>query len=555
MNYDDLINTNTFISGTDNVHDINYVENFKRYNKNVSKYRNKSLDTKNDDRLEDVIDEQKVDNSHTRYTKHIISGISIDSRDRDIGRYLKPNKYEIFLDKEYENIVKIQLKSINMPNAIQPVNIQNNRLKWKCREYLDFIADFQLPLANYKEGNFESATTTYNCTIPPGYYSTEGIALRIRERMNETPSIDNTPQFFYIDIDTDEHITTMISRYEEIKIESMRIIKGDSYLAITPLDPDGIIDANWTGLSVVVTDLPEIGGIPKTLINAKEFNNNVIFANGELTIDLGIFAPYSETIENMSSTKARVGRSRFFALRHLGVGNDDDTTTDGVINTVLGILGFPVPKGNITVVSEKLPARPVHRNTDYLIEDYIRLATVAGTDITFFNTSVHVLDIELGGDGKYYFRSEPYIFLRMTIPKGKTGEIGGNIVPSLSNSGSVERRNLYYDNPFQATLQNETNRILKDIGNIFAKIYLNPIPGNMLYNTFTESIKIFYNTPLRRFGSMIVEFVDSKGKLLDLRNEHSFVISITEEIDILENSLVNSRIGDKSTAGIYIEGK
>jgi hypothetical protein len=553
MNFDDLLATNSFLSNDDETANIDYIDDFRRYNQNTNQYRDKSFDMINKDRVSDIIDEQRPPKIKKRYTKHILSAISIDSRDRDISKYFKPNQYEVFFNREYENIVKIELLGIEMPNPTQPVNIQNNKIKWICRERLDFISDFNLQtgIEKYKDANFETVTTEYETTIPPGFYSTDGLAKKLRERMNEIPDLNSKPQFFYVDINTEQHVTTFVNRFEELKIASISMVKNTTILIITPADFDNI-DESWTDLNIVLTDIPSISGIPATIYNIKEYTN-VTFVSGSLHIDIGIFAVYNEVLSNLDITNARFGKSRYFSFKHLGVGNADDTTSDGVINTILWVLGFPVPKGNLTVVSQELPARPIHKNIHYLYEDYIRLATVAGQDVEFFDTSVHILNIELGGDGKHYFRSEPYIFLRLAIPKGKTGEVGGNITPSLSNSGSVERRNLYYQNPLQSTLKTEDSKLLKNVNNIFAKINLNVIPGNMLYHTFTKSIKIFYEAPLRRFGRMIVEFVDSKGKLMDLRNEHSFTIEITEEIDVLEDSLINSRSGDFSRTGLYME--
>jgi hypothetical protein len=553
MNYDDLLNSNSFISDSSDP-DVDYVNNFRMYNENYEKYRTDNLSESNEDRVDDLMDQQRSDKGKKkRYTKHIISAVSIDSRDRDIGKYFKPNQYEIFLNKEFENVVNIRLLSVDMANPTQPVSINSNRIRWKCSSRLDFISDFNLQtdIVKYKDANFESVTTEYYATIPPGYYSTEGLARRMRERMNEVESYSGHPQFFHINIDTDEHVTTIISRFEELKISDISIAKDIGFLVITPLDVSTISE-DWDAVTIILTDVPEIGGIPNSMINGKTFTG-VTYVGGTLQIDLGILAVYTDQLTGLGNGTARFGKARNVTFRHLGVGNDADTNSDGVINTIFSVLGFPVPKGNLTVISEEIPLRPIHKNTDYLFEDYIRLATVAGLDTSFYNSEVHVLNIELASDGKYYFRSGSYIFLRIVIPKGKTGEIGGNITPTLSNAGSVERRNLFYQNPFQPTLKSEDSRLIKDINNIFAKINMHPIPGNMMYNTFTKSERIFYDVPLRRLGSFIIELVDSTGKIMDLRNEHSFTIEITEEIDVLEDTLMNTRNGDTSTSGFFID--
>lgn len=499
------------------------------------------------------IDEQKQSDHTRRYQKHIITSVAIDSRDRNYSSFVKPNQYNIYLNREYENVVSISLTSTEVPNAIQPVNLSNNDIIWKTKDYIDFIDEFGLNLADYKPENFESVTTIYKASIPPGYYSTEGLAIKMSEIMNSTPSADGTAQFFNIFIDPDEHVSSIISRFEELRIDTVSIVQDSNILSIT-LEQPSYIDALWTDIRIIMTDIPNIGGIPPSVFNNIEIKD-VLYENtngGLLLITLPLKATYTQIINNLNDTKATIGRARYFNLIQLETGHDDFQNSEGTVNTILSVMGFPIPRANIVVIGEKIPYRAIHYNIDYLLDDYINVATLAGEQANFFNSSTHVLNIQIGNDGKYYFRSEPYVYLRLTIPYASSGDIGGNILASMSNSNNIESRNVYYENPFQKTLQLNNKLIAKDPTNIFAKIQLDPIPGNIHYNKFAKSHKMFYNIPLRRLGVISVEFIDFRGKLIDLRSEHAITIEITEKIDVLEDTLMNSRTGDTVTSGIHI---
>ena len=50
------------------------------------------------------------------YFQYRISYVNIDSRQRDMSKYLKPNNYEMYLNKQFENVVMMRLIDYNFPN-------------------------------------------------------------------------------------------------------------------------------------------------------------------------------------------------------------------------------------------------------------------------------------------------------------------------------------------------------------------------------------------------------------------------------------------------------
>jgi hypothetical protein len=143
-------------SDEENNNNKNQTEEYENYMKDeniILKRRNESL------------------KDNTRYQKFFTTSVTIDSRDRDTNKYSKPNKYQVFLNKEFENIEKIELISTEIPNTIEPVNISNNKIKWTNISYDDFILTYY-PLANvsitdaFNENNFVNSTESFEIEIP-----------------------------------------------------------------------------------------------------------------------------------------------------------------------------------------------------------------------------------------------------------------------------------------------------------------------------------------------------------------------------------------------------
>lgn len=492
----------------------------------------------------------------TRYQKYFTTSVTIDSRDRDSNKYPKPNKYQVFLNKEFENIEKIELISTEIPNTIEPVNISNNKIKWENISYDDYISRYY-PLANtsvtdaYNQNNFVTTTTSYEVNIPTGYYNTDNLNIELISSMNEIPDEFNKPHCFYLDININTHLVTLIQRSEEVIINNMSMTKDSSLLTIEVENINNIDNSTWLNTDVILTDCIKIGGIPSKYINLKEFEVTSVTTN-TIIVDILTNANITQTIQNLNTTKIRVGRVIHFSLPQLSFSESDNTNADGTVNSILKVLGFPVPSGQYVVIGTKIPSRAIHLNEEYILERYIKAVSGIDNDLTDLTDSLHTLNIQNIGNNEYIFRSEPYLFMRLIIPGNDKTNLGDNILTSISNSGAIEKKNIYYNNPFQSLIDNEKQLLVKDVSNIFSKIQLSSIPGNISLNSQIHSEKIYYDTPLRKLNNIIIELLDSQGKIIDLKSDHSFTIKITEKIDVLKNSLMNSRTGDTVTSGINL---
>jgi hypothetical protein len=497
----------------------------------------------------------KASAQNKRYQKSIESTVSFYSGDRDINRFIKPNNYIIALPRVFTNIESIELISAELPNAIQPVNINNNKISWKYMTLSDFSIQFNQDIEDYSIENFASSTISYDTELTPGYYSVNTLKTELQRSMNAVESVEGFSQGFNIDIDVDTHAVTMISRKQALKLSSISIDYNTSDLIITPV-VNSSIDITWQNASIMLTDFPDIGGISNKKINNVEHKLTTFLENNtnSIKIELETKASMTDSFTNLESTDIRMGKSLFFILSDLSIEAASTTSQTGVINSILSILGFPLSKSGIVVISEDLPCRPIHKNTDYIFEEYEIVITNTDNDISTRNRDIHTLNIQQTDSTTYIFRSELFLFLRLALPGTSDVLIGDNMLTSETNSGTIEHENIFYIDPFQSTLDEEDKFLTKDTNDIFGKIILDPIPGNISSHTnnMIYSKKIYYNIPLRNLESIKIQFISPGGRIVDLKNDHGFTLKIIERQDVLEDSLMDSQSGDTITSGINI---
>ena len=97
---------------------------------------------------------------------------------------------------------------------------------------------------------------------------------------------------------------------------------------------------------------------------------------------------------------------------------------------------------------------------------------------------------------------------------------------------------IYLTNDILTTIDNNSK-----IKNGFAKIQLNSAPGNITYNSFVSTAKIF-SEPLSKLSSLLFKFFDFSGNLYNFNKlNHSFSLEITEKLEEAENKGISSRTG------------
>jgi hypothetical protein len=125
----------------------------------------------------------------------------------------------------------------------------------------------------------------------------------------------------------------------------------------------------------------------------------------------------------------------------------------------------------------------------------------------------------------------------------------GNVTGKLFRSISLEGQNYMYlvieSGVDMQTVLNTTN-----IANTFAKINLSESPGNMLFNSFISEAKIFEN-PIAKIDTLRFKIVTASGFQFDFNDINwSLTLKVTELVDQVKESGVNSRTGSNEFEGM-----
>jgi len=244
---------------------------------------NKTLDTKwpvnNKKNHYPLFDTYINDISTDRYKKEVITQISIDNINRDIGRYKNPNSFTINLPRTFNNVKKIVINDINFRNINQSVTNVNNNLAW------------QYPSANYLlSANVNttiipvpgSKTIMYN-TLPTAVYkyvttNGSGFIANIDNYLVYQTSI--TPGFYNIDL-----------LINNLRMNTSKIIHGENYVN-NNID---VIEEPY------LTDSKKIGSSHLFSFSINPLTSNVQIVNRieELNIiAIQTFSPYETNYSN-----------------------------------------------------------------------------------------------------------------------------------------------------------------------------------------------------------------------------------------------------------------
>jgi hypothetical protein len=193
----------------------------------------------------------------------------------------------------------------------------------------------------------------------------------------------------------------------------------------------------------------------------------------------------------------------------------------------------------------------IHRNTDQILASVITTPdqNVIINNMLKINYPQFRLNIE-NYNNKYYFRSVPFLFLKI-LPSSTENVINNSLI-RVTNSKDVNvtqtyKKEFYFNIDKNISGEQEYK---KETNNLFAKIYLKQVP----YQTIIDKHGIyeykFEDMPLENLDQLQIQFTDPLGEIVDLYIPHSFTLEIYEKISVLKDTLINSRRGEIVTNGI-----
>ena len=309
----DLLSTNTFIRNPNLQNDISNdanaeFMNFHRENLKTEESRiindtlQNTIQTENDDdsfigntnRYNDSISINSKFDPKTDF-KEVKTIINVDSRDRDVIQYPKPNHFDIFLGKTFNFVKQVKLVNIEFPNTNAVVNSTNNRLYWINKE------DIEQDIIDSITGYYP----IYSVELRIGSYLADTLGREMTAKINSLKRKNGTSDFHYFDITLDNE-TDVVSF---ISLTLTQLINNP----IETLSGTGTIKVRAqnhgfsTGDFVYMIGCKTIAGIPASSLNGA-FNiiviNNTFFqyeinvnaaetaTGGGNTVKIGREAPF-----------------------------------------------------------------------------------------------------------------------------------------------------------------------------------------------------------------------------------------------------------------------
>lgn len=455
--------------------------------------------------------------------------INVDSRDRDLTYYPKPNSYTVSLNRKFINIKEVQMRSSEFPNSEQlirdtPVSRANNKIFWKNNGSNDvFVAAFS-----------------------PGNYQPSTLQAAIQEAMNKIKRTDtDTFHEFTVSIDSVSNIVTFSSLSSEQLSNPFSTTAGSSIV---------IIDHNSHGFSngtlLNISGASAFAGLNTSLVNT----NHTISVIDDNTYSLDVGIDVVLTSAEVGGNSVRIGIGQPFQLLFSQPGTPAD------------ILGYPLID---TVYST------VHQNT--VVDRILNIERVERID-TIFSAIVlseapspvlvageTIFPLGVSGTSADELINDPAGFLMSLLTtidvstlgltsdeESRTIKIPVAIDSNLNGTGGIiNTRTL--NRPVKLAGENYLFMLSPQLGgmintgtvdSIFAKIDLSAPPGTILFNTFIAGPKK-YESPLNELSELTFEFRDQKGDLFDfLDSDHSFTLEIKEEIHEIGSGVgLSSQLG------------
>ncbi len=405
---------------------------------------------------------------------------------RVIKGYPKPNQYNIQLGKAYGNVVSAKLISSEFPNTERvvkqsPENKRNNRIYWQNLDDGDHVYVAEIPAGNYKSNELTSE-------LEAAFFNTKRINYDIDNPSEENSSFARVSppytnhNYIRVTIDEPKDLVTFRAYIEKFFYRPIITVNPE-----IPTDPSA--DPETETIYTITINHPG---------HNLEAGDKILIAGAvaHLGIPADIINNEHSIHEIVDANSYKISLSSF----NLSVTR---TITGG--GTAVGIY-IPTP----------IRLRFDYGNT---------LGTVLGFRNVGESTSITSYGTVLTNNEKYEFELDVDEFGQPKTFKSNVLQLSGeNYVHMLIK-------------------QLQLTSGLSDIKDFFAKILLPDSPGAILFNTFAQSNKIFYD-PIGRLAELDIEFYSGDGELFDFNGaEHSFTIEIISLDETPHHTGISAKTG------------
>ncbi len=266
----------------------------------------------------------------------------------------------------------------------------------------------------------------------------------------------------------------------------------------------------------------------------------------------------------LESKNGKIGRALLFRfIFDLVNGSyvDYETETDNVKKrSILNMLAWPIPNNTYEtlVVSSKPTFSFVHSNIDgFLIQNDLQFVKSVGSPITYKSPSLK-LNLQMV-NGEYYFVSNMFLFIKITPLNAPVTTTNMSVASSNLNQQINQNyvNDSFFDTgiggdyqclAFSAVRQNTAH--VKNYQNIFGKVLLSPIPNNIENNlNVNDNFAFLYEKPIDELNGIKIQILDPHLIQYNLGRDFSFTIEITEIVDVLKETLIDTKRDTVVTTG------
>ena len=253
----------------------------------------------------------------------------------------------------------------------------------------------------------------------------------------------------------------------------------------------------------------------------------------------GTTTNYLYTInQNEEFNMPQIGRAMPFRVLDYYKDVEDDNKIKN--NSILTKLGWPNKKSseNIQNITFKKQFYFVHSNVDSFNKNIINKININNIYTLYkYLSPQKKLEIEYNGYD-YSFKSIPFIYLKI-LPSGNNIAIDNQLI----RLNEKKNKKLFKKEFFEKISNKEYHKLNTD--NILAKIYLNPIKYMTTIMPNINYEYTFYDNTLETLDKIKIIITDPYGEIINIETEYSFTLEIQERINILKNTLLDTRRGNK----------
>lgn len=459
--------------------------------------------------------------------------VNIDSRDRNLAIYPKPNNYTISLNQTFINVKEITLRSSEFPNSEQlirdaPASKSNNKIYWQDAGFND----------------------VFTASIPAGNYRPSTLQTAIQSAMNlvKRPGSDKYHEFTVI-IDTVSNICTFSSLVTVQLSNPFTSIAGTQTLLVQH-EAHGF----FTGDFINVQGASTFSGINASLINT----DHVVTVVDENSYYIELPSIVVQSNVDSGGSTVRIGVGQKFSLLF------DQPYTPAQI---LGFETVQTPYSSIqtnTTIAEQYNIEQVKR-----IDSIFSAITTVENQEPLLVSGDRVYITDVSGTSADQLINDPagFVISNLTsidqIAAGLTTEQGSRTfkipatISSLLTATNGKATTRLLNRPVKLAGENYILMQSPQIGgmintgnvsNIFAKIDLSAPPGSILFNTHIANPKK-YDSPLDKLSELTFTFVDQNGDFFEfLDSDHSFTLEIKESIHEVSSGVgLSSKLGFRDT--------